>query len=115
MARAAAKSKQEWKRIIKRYVESGLTQAKFCSLEGISASGFSSQLSRWRKRGGLPAPVVSSLPKQVQAEFIPVDVILEHPAASAEPRPKSKPGSEPELIVELPMGVTLRFRGVAAQ
>ena len=80
----------EWKRIIHRFLESGLDDKEFCRREELVQSNF----TRWRRQ-------VSSPPA---AKFVPLT-----PAAA--PAPERSLRSGWELDVSLPGGVHLQFRG----
>ncbi len=77
----------EWKKIIHKFLESGLDDKEFCRREKLLQSNF----TRWRRQ-------VSSPPA---AKFVPL-------TASA---PANPPRSGWELDVSLPGGVYLQFRG----
>ena len=87
-----SKGETYWRRINERYEESGLSLVKFCRQEQIALSTL--QLWRKRLRSGDIVP----------ARFVEVEV----------PSPTTQANAEihGELIVELPYGVRLRFRGL---
>lgn len=94
---------------MQRFDRSGLTQREFCRRECISQSALRSQRSR--RRGEHPGTVslqrVESTAVEVAADagsgFIPLGFVQ-----GGLPNRE-----ESELVVELPYGVVLRFRGVA--
>ncbi len=68
-------SKEDWKLLVDRYLESGLTKSKFCQQEGFSPSRFYD----WAKRfgdGRIPQANLSRPPKKSKLErntFVEVD------------------------------------------
>ena len=91
------RSPAQWKKLMDQFAQSGVTQEQFCRSEGLAPATF----ALWRRKLKALAPV------QAQPEFVEVhvprgvDLVQAH---SSEPA---------ELIVELPYGVVLRFRGLA--
>lgn len=111
---------QDWEMIFSRQRESGLTQKQFCEREKISHSAFNSARQRASRRNrGLSstrsrrravndssAAVEMVIPKGGSlgsGRFIPVELV------SGEAIPEL---AKPDLTVELPYGVTLRFHGL---
>ena len=76
------RTKTEWREIVKRFEESGLTEKEFCQREDIHSAG----LTRWRRKL-MTSPAASSA-------FVPMT-----PAQ----------GSSWSLRVTLPNGIQLRF------
>ena len=81
------RTKSEWKKIIHKFLESGLDAKEFCHREKLDPVN----LARWRRQ-------ISSPPA---ATFVPVPSPAPEPATS----------SPWELEVSLPGGVHLQFRG----
>lgn len=115
MRRAATRSDEEWDQIMRRFDKSGLLQREFCELEGIPRSTFSKRHSRRAKRKRRTTTTRGISPTTAEAEnptsFIPLEVV--RPSARQTPPSKLR-GDSPELVVELPMGIVLRFRGMPA-
>lgn len=109
MKKGGSISRKRWTKIFEGQVESGLSQAEYCREQGVNLATFYSELRRRRTRGEqLPASLVRSMsPKAVKtpSAFIPVEVVTTQPTFK----------SEPEIVIELPMGVVIRFRGMAAR
>lgn len=87
----------QWQKLMEQFDSSGKTREQFCHSKGIALATF----AMWRRKlratalvAAPPAFVQVELPRE--AEFIS--------AESHEP---------PDLVVELPYGVILRFRGLA--
>ena len=80
------RTREEWTAILRRFDSSGLGPREYCRREGLPLSSF----QRWRSRVGTPSA----------AEFV------ELTPSSPEP---TTPGWE--LVVSLPNGVQLQFRG----
>lgn len=89
-------SEAQWKRTFEKYDRSGLTQEQFCDQEGVALATFAT----WRRK--LHAAKLATIP----AGFLEVCIPDQAPA-----RAQDFAG---ELVVELPYGVTLRFRGLGA-
>ena len=89
----------QWRTIIDRFNQSGMSQEKFCQREGLALATF----ARWRSM--FRADSLATLP----ASFVEL-------CAPSLPTPVTPlmPESLAELVVELPFGVVLRFRGVRA-
>ena len=85
-----------WVPIFKRFEESGLSQVKFCLQEKLSFPTF----AKWWRRRNRPELVQVAR----QRSFIPVQFEIDGGA------PDSVEHSL-ELVVTLPMGVTLCFKG----
>lgn len=100
------KTRPNWERVLAKFSRSGLTRKKFCEKEGLSYSGFSSFLSRRKKSQNTPA--VSGFVEVALPESL---AVAPQPDSWVDVEPAS-PGRD-DLVVELPLGVTLRFRGVA--
>lgn len=90
MKNAIVKSRPDWAALNEKWARSGLPQKEFCRRQGVSYQMFLKQRRRYTN-GTHPTSAGF-------ADFIPVCV---------EP-----PRVSPEVIVELPMGVVIRFRGV---
>lgn len=88
------RSEQEWRDIVARFERSGKTREEFCGAEGLVIS----TLDAWRRKLRATAPV--------PARFVEFAI----PDGSA-PATVADPAGE--LVVELPFGVTLRFRGLS--
>lgn len=84
------RTEAEWKKLIHKFLESGLDAKGFCRREKLLRSNF----TRWRRQLSSPAA----------AKFVP----LKAQAAPASEKP-SRSGWE--LEVSLPGGVHLQFRG----
>ena len=109
----------EWETLFAQQKESGLTQKQFCEREEISHYAFNSARRRasMRARGLTPssprrrkestsATVEATRPDGTHlncGQFIPVELV------SNEGPPVSE---KPDLTVELPYGITLRFHGL---
>lgn len=111
------RTKQDWSEIFALQELSGLDQRSFCEREGISYHAFRG--ARCRRDGKLdtqPLPLARRSRSQqgglVLAEmcnsagFLPVELA---PEPTSEPTFKTE---SPDLTVELPYGVTLRFHGL---
>ncbi len=96
MKHAIVKQRPDWAALNEKWIRSGLSQKEFCRRQGVPYQAFIKA-----RRGFLQASSVTV--DQAQhgfGDFIPVSI---------EP-----PRVTPEIVVELPMGVTIRFRGVQA-
>ena len=93
------RSPAQWRSIFDKFDRSGVTQEHFCQREGLALATF----SLWRRK--LRASSLATIP----ATF--VEVCLPSHA-----EPAQAPRDEPvqEVIVELPFGVVLKFRGFKA-
>ncbi|MCE7874374.1 hypothetical protein DYH09_28940 [bacterium CPR1] len=91
------RSTVDWPAILERYDESGLAQKAFCEQSGISLSTFSYWLKKRRDQGGTVQEGVTIEPKFLELEFLP--------GAN-----RKLDGYQGDLVVELPLGVVLRFR-----
>jgi len=80
----------EWKKIIYKFIDSGLDDKEFCRREKLVQSNF----TRWRRQVSSPQP----------AKFVPL-------TSAAAPAPEISLSSGWELDVSLPGGVHLQFRG----
>jgi hypothetical protein len=104
----------KWKSIFKNFSESGLNRKEFCVRENLSYSAFSSFVTRQKKKKGFLDSRVTSTPKarlgrkESTRDFIELDL------GSSQERslPGIQQNSQPEVIIELPLGVTLKFRGL---
>ena len=108
--------KPSWARLSSEWEQGGLSQKAFCEKHGVSYTAFCYHRSALRNRERLAAQ--RSVRTEEAAQFIPITVEVEEPSpqparsadiASVSPVPPA------EVEVELPFGVVLRFRGVAAQ
>lgn len=93
MKHAIVKSHPNWATLIKRWAGSGLSQKEFCRREGIYYRNFLKARRCYTDEVSIKDSKADSL-----TDFIPVSI---------EP-----PQAAPEIEVELPMGVVIRFRGV---
>ncbi len=92
----------KWQAIRERFESSGLSQQTFCRRERISAASF----SYWkRKFMGTSLAVSPARATPARPKFVEIDI--ESLAAAGPAYQKSE---DAELVVELPMGVRLRFR-----
>jgi len=104
MNQALVKTNPNWKVLVEDWARSGLTQKDFCRKRGISHANFVKERGALIRRGVGPPSARVPADKSTQAsfaQFIPVSV---------EPPPPALP----EIVVELPMGVVIRFRGFQA-
>ena len=90
------RSVAQWRKIFDKFDRSGMTQEQFCQREGVALATF----SLWRRKlraSGLatipPSFVEVCLPSQSEPVHAPLGDRME------------------EVVVELPFGVVLRFRG----
>lgn len=108
MRKMILRSAEDWDKIMEDWANSGLGQDEFCRRTGISYHTFARERVRRRKFGvDLPVPASKAnthTKKTCTGDFVPVSVQA-HPI---------KPIVEdvPEIVVELPMGVVIRIRGV---
>lgn len=92
------RTEQQWRKTLDKFDRSGLTQEQFCQREGLAPATF----ANWRRK------IRATSLAPVQASFVEVCI-------PAQPTPLSQHGPEAdELVVELPYGVVLRFRGMRA-
>jgi hypothetical protein len=96
MKHAIVKSRPDWAALNEQWTRSGLSQKEFCRRQGVPYQAF---LKARRGYTQVGAATVGQSPSDF-AQFIPVNIA---PARAT-----------PEIVVELPMGVTIRFRGVQA-
>jgi hypothetical protein len=95
MNHALVKSRPNWAALNEQWTRSGLRQKEFCRQHGVSYNSFLKE-----RRRHLQASAGVEHPASSFAEFIPVSI--EPPARAA----------TPEIVVELPRGVTIRIRGL---
>ncbi len=108
MIQTVEKSIPNWEVLMVDWAQSGIPQKEFCRMRGVSYFTFAKERIRRRKRGDKlpsppPGPKAKSQPA-VLSKFVPVEVESSAPPAKA----------EPEIVIELPLGVVIRFRGVQA-
>lgn len=91
------RSTVDWPAVLERFSSSGLSQKAFCEQNGISISTFNYWMKK--RRGGYRTGELTDETgsKFVELEFIPG---LQRAMNGAQ-----------DLVVELPLGVVLRFRG----
>lgn len=87
----------DWPAILDRFNESGVSQTLFCEQNGISLSSFNYWMKKRRDGGGQNGKVAE--PRFVELEFTSSST-------------KRLDAGKDDLVVELPLGVVLRFRGV---
>lgn len=95
MKHAIVKSRPDWAALNEQWTRSGLPQKEFCRRQGVSYPAF----LKARRRYVHAAPAAGHQASDF-AQFIPVNIEPARPT--------------PEIVVELPMGVTIRFRGMRA-
>lgn len=95
MKHVIVKSRPDWATLNEQWTRSGLRQKEFCERHGVSYNVFLKHRRRFIQDGTSASSTASF------ADFIPVEFKQTPPRAAA-----------PEIVVELPMGVTIRFRGV---
>ena len=88
---------RDWSQVIAEFNASGLSKRAFCAEKGISIGSLDYWLRPGRQRVGNASPA--------SPKFIELDVLSDVARRVTE-------GGDAELMVELPMGVILRFRGV---
>lgn len=93
MKNAIVKTRPDWMALNDEWTRSGLTQKEFCRIRAVPYYGFVKA-----RKGFLRAAAPKENAARDVAEFIPVSI--------------APPRDVPEIIVELPMGVTVRIRGV---
>ncbi len=105
MNQILVKPSPNWESLIEDWSKSGLTQRDFCRKRGISHANFMKERGRLIKLGiGPKSARVPATGISGQADFVGfIPVTVEPPPATA---------ALPEIVVELPMGVVIRFRGV---
>lgn len=92
----------KWQAIQERFESSGLSQVAFCSRERISKASF----SYWKQKFSNAPSVMQAHRAQVRPKFVEIDF-----ESLTSPGPVKV--DDAELVVELPMGVRLRFRAKA--
>lgn len=98
MKNSIVKSRPNWATLNEQWTCSGLPQKEFCRRHGVPYQAFLKE-----RRNYIQANATANNGSASSfAEFIPVSI---------EPPPRA---ATPEIVVELPMGVTIRFRGVQA-
>ena len=118
MSRLLATREPDWGHLSWEWERSGLPQKEFCDLAGVSYTAFCHHRSQWRKRERQAARLFPIAAKDDQVgDFITVDV-------ESEEAPKDDDSASPtrelqaptaEVEIELPFGIVLRIRGIAAQ
>jgi hypothetical protein len=98
-------SEAQWRRLSTQFEQSGMTRKNFCKQEGVALSTFDLWLQKIRSTPTKPVP---ALGRFVELCLAPSVALEEAPA----PSPRPAVGEGPELVVELPFGVVLRFRGM---
>lgn len=97
MQRRRQRSRNQWKQILQRQEQSGLSIAQFCRQESLALSSF----YLWRSRFGAEASV-ESLPHE-ESSFIDLGPLND----STQPSPAAERW---ELELDLGQGMTLKFR-----
>ena len=88
------KSHPDWEAVNEQWTRSGLTQKEFCQRLGVPYQAFLKARREYiRASGDTDHQGASEF-----AQFVPVNIEPSQPS--------------PEIVVELPMGVTIRFRGM---
>ncbi len=109
MTKISAKG-PDWQCLSKEWERSGLSQKQFCEDRGISYIAFCYQRGELKKRERQKSPLHPSLAQaETVGQFIPVSIETEEPKAVVK-RPEVSP--TPEVEVQLPFGIVLRFRGM---
>ena len=103
MSNRRRRTESEWRGLLSSFEQSGMTRDRFCRQESLSLSTFESWRSKMRS-------TPTSAPKPLPARF--VEICLPPAEESATARSASTEAQIPEVVVELPFGVTLRFRGM---
>lgn len=88
---------EQWQKLMEQFESSGKTQEQFCQSRGIALATF----TMWRRKLKATA-LAPTAPAFVQVHLPQNAEVL--PLESSEPV---------DLVVELPYGVVLRFRGLA--
>jgi len=96
MKHSIVKSRPDWAALNEQWTRSGLPQKEFCRRQGVPYQAFLKARRVYIQAGAATDGQHAS----DFAQFIPVNI---EPARVT-----------PEIVVELPMGVTIRFRGVQA-
>lgn len=91
------RTENQWRKTFDKFDRSGLTQEQFCQREDLAVATFSS----WRRK--LRAVGLATIPAGFVEVCLPSQTPLAEPAAQDQVA---------ELVVELPYGVLLRFRGM---
>ena len=91
------RSESQWRAILNKYERSGLSQDQFCKREGLPLTTF----GLWRRK--LRAASLAPQPASFIEVCIPENVEVTDVQVSQ---------AKPDLVVELPYGVVLRFHGV---
>jgi len=87
-----------WPAVLRDFRDSGLSRKAFCDQTGVSLAS----LGYWLKKERSP---VTDDSRMVESTFVELDL---SPLAPTVARADDRPD---ELVVELPMGVVLRFKG----
>jgi hypothetical protein len=95
MKHAIVKSRPDWATLNEQWARSGLSKKEFCRQQSLPYQTFLKGCRRCIQVGTAAIENETGF-----AEFIPVNIA---------PAPRA---ATPEIVVELPMGVTIRFRGV---
>lgn len=122
MSKLMVRGEPNWALLLEEWERSGLSQKKFCEQQGVSYFNFCKRRSRMQAQDRKHTKVHSVQAAQ-EVGFIPVTVEMENStpqpfrlSTQEGPNAPSAPGNaSAEVEVELPFGVVLRFRGVAAR
>ncbi len=112
MNRLAVKGEPDWIRFHAQWKQSGLTQKKFCEQQGVSYHLFRCRYSELKRIERESVELSSCIH---QGEFVPVTVEVEEAVPPRCSQSDSVGAISPEVEVELPFGVILRFRGFVAK
>ena len=93
------RTESQWRAIFNRYDRSGLSQEQFCKREGLSLTTF----AMWRRKIRAASSSLATQPSSFVEVCIPDSVKVTEVQV---------PDVRPDLVVELPYGVVLRFHGV---
>jgi hypothetical protein len=93
------KSRVDWPAVLEQFRESGLSQKRFCEENGVPLSSLGYWLQKGRRSG--------KIANAAEHRFIELDLSSDTVATA---RGGQKPA---DVVVELPFGVVIRFRGVA--
>lgn len=93
------RSATQWRETFDKFDRSGMTQENFCQREGLARATF----YQWRRK--LRDSSLTTLPGTFVEVCLP---------SQSEPDQASRNALAEELVVELPFGVVLRFRGFKA-
>lgn len=96
MKNAIVKSSPDWAVLNEQWSRSGLSQKEFCRRHGVSYQSFLKERRNYVQANA----TTDKEPSSSFTEFIPVNI--------------ERSRVTPEIVVELPMGVTIRFRGMQA-